>query len=133
MRDLKTNDCRGLSNYKDRLPDDYYIKDKAIYCDEYINEDITLQSFICSPLEIVEFVCDSNSNNWGRVLKFTDPEGKIHLVEISMMMLAGNGESVCEDLLREGLLIGCSTFAREKLFEYIMFAKPEKKETFIYD
>jgi uncharacterized protein (DUF927 family) len=81
--------------------------------------------WICSKLEIVSAVRDDNRDNWGRLLKFLDPEDNEHSWCMPMEMLKGSGEEYRGELLKMGLLIAPGASARNYLTSYIQTASPE--------
>lgn len=80
--------------------------------------------WICSKLEIKALVRDKASKNWGRLLAFSDADGKLHSWAMPMEMLGGRGDELRYQLLRQGLEISSSTKLRNLLIEYITITKP---------
>lgn len=70
-------------------------------------------------------VRDKDSENWGRLLEFCDPDGTLHTWAMPMEMLKGNGEELRGTLLRSGLEIAPGTQTKNRLIEYIITNKPE--------
>src|SRR6478672_10795323 len=60
---------------------------------------------ICAWLEVVALVRDPSSNNWCRLLRFKDRDGKRHEWVMPMALLAGGGKEVLSKLLSDGLEI----------------------------
>jgi putative DNA primase/helicase len=81
--------------------------------------------WVCSKLEVIALTRDQHSENWGRLLQFTDADGKLHRWAMPMQMLKGYGEELCGELLRLGLTIGSSARHRKWLLEYITTVKTE--------
>ena len=79
--------------------------------------------WICSPLTIKALVRDKLSENWGRLLEFTDADGQLHQWAMPMEMLKGNGEELRGELLRQGLEIATGIKTRNRLIEYIVTSK----------
>jgi putative DNA primase/helicase len=76
---------------------------------------------ICAPLEVVAYTRDRFSENWGRFLRFKDPDGKQKEWSMPMQMFARPQDAVLP-LLSAGLTItpGCS----RAVLEYIQSASP---------
>jgi putative DNA primase/helicase len=80
--------------------------------------------WICSPLRVAADTRDMQGGEWGRLLVFPDRDGREHRWCMPMQMLAGGGEELRGELLREGLTITSSTKDRGKLADYIQTEKP---------
>jgi putative DNA primase/helicase len=83
--------------------------------------------WICSPLEVKAFIRDKSSENWGRLLAFTDADGLLHHWAMPMEMLKGSGEELRGELLRLGVEIAAYPRARNLLIEYIITQKPDAR------
>lgn len=83
--------------------------------------------WICAPLEIAALTRDANGGEWGRLLVFADRDGHEHRWAMPMAMLAGSGEELRAELLRQGLELTTFAQRRPKLAEYIGHAQPEAK------
>jgi putative DNA primase/helicase len=79
--------------------------------------------WICSPLQIVAAARDSSSENWGRLIEFTDPDGQGHSWAMPMELLRGSGDELKGELLRLGVSIAPGRTAHTKLLEYIITAR----------
>lgn len=82
---------------------------------------------ICSKLEVKALVRDKASENWGRLLEFSDADGNLHTWAMPMEMLKGGGEELRGELLRLGLEINTGARIRNLLIEYITTSKPESR------
>ncbi|HMM58322.1 MAG TPA: DUF927 domain-containing protein [Rudaea sp.] len=83
--------------------------------------------WICSPLNVEALTRDATGNEWGRLLVFHDRDGQEHRWSMPMSMLAGSGEELRAELLRQGLEVTTIATRRGKLTEYIGWARPEAK------
>lgn len=83
--------------------------------------------WICAPLTVAALTRDTSGNEWGRLLVFADRDGQEHRWAMPMAMLAGSGEELRAELLRQGLEVTTIATRRGKLAEYIGQAKPEAK------
>lgn len=79
--------------------------------------------WVCSPLRVAADTRDMQGGEWGRLLVFPDRDGREHRWCMPMQMLAGGGEELRGELLREGLTITSSTKDRGKLADYIQTEK----------
>lgn len=83
--------------------------------------------WICSPLEVAALTRDASGSEWGRLLVFRDRDGQEHRWAMPMAMLAGSGEELRAELLRQGLEIATFAQRRARLAEYLAQAAPEAK------
>ena len=83
--------------------------------------------WICSPLTVAALTRDASGSEWGRLLVFADRDGQEHRWAMPMSMLAGSGEELRAELLRQGLEVTTLATRRGKLAEYIGQARPEAK------
>ncbi len=90
-------------------------KDGSIEIEEYP---------VCSPLEVAALTRDDAGNEWGRLLKFKDPDEGDHEWSMPTEMLAGDGTEYRARLLGRGLSIWPSKEARYGLHEYISQVRP---------
>lgn len=82
---------------------------------------------ICSPLYIQALTRDNNSNNWGRLLVWTDPDNNKHEYAMPGSMMAEDGAEYRRILLDNGLSIYPGRQVQNALHEYIMTADPEAR------
>jgi Domain of unknown function (DUF927) len=87
---------------------------------------------ICSRLEVIAETRDADGNNWGRLLRFRDRDGKPHEWAMPMSMLAGEGTALRERLLTEGLTILPGKRPRDRLEQYIQRPAEGGDEFFVY-
>ena len=83
--------------------------------------------WICSPLLVSADTRDAHGSEWGRLLVFADRDGQEHRWAMPMSMLAGGGEELRAELLRQGLEITSMTQRRARLLDYIAQTRPEAK------
>nr|WP_253949420.1 DUF927 domain-containing protein [Mangrovicoccus sp. HB161399] len=83
--------------------------------------------WFCSPLDIAAETRSATGEDWGRLLRVTDRDGRDKEWAMPMMMMAGDGTGYRERLLSLGLIMAPSRFAREALHEYISTARPGVK------
>lgn len=83
--------------------------------------------FICAPLTIAAATRTREGEDWGRLLEFTDADGRQHDWAMPMSMLAGDGGEYRARLLSMGLTISPSRKARELLTTYIQTSMPDER------
>lgn len=74
---------------------------------------------ICGPLEIVAQTRNASGEEWGRWLRWKDPDGRQHQWAMPLSVLAGDGREVVERLLSGGLYIEPASRARIQLNYYL--------------
>ena len=70
-------------------------------------------SVACEAFEVVA-LCRNAGADWGRLLRFPDPDGQIHTWSAPMEMCAGDGTELRGRLLEQGLTIEPNRFAKEE-------------------
>ncbi len=81
--------------------------------------------WVCSPLEVLARTRNTNSEEHGRLLRLTDPDGKLHVWAMPNRLLSGDGTAIREHLLSLGLTIAPTSTARQALNKYLMTTLPE--------
>lgn len=95
--------------------------------------------WLSSPIEVVAQTRDPLNGSWGRLVRFHDANGVLHQLILSMAELGGNGDSVRQMLLEQGLRISPDKTARSLLIRFLndsapqMFARVVKKFGWIGD
>jgi putative DNA primase/helicase len=82
---------------------------------------------VCGPLEVTACTRNSASENWGRCLRWRDPDGHEHVYWMPMSLLAGDGREPWQVLLDGGLFITPGRYAHERLALYIQHSKPAER------
>lgn len=83
--------------------------------------------WFCSRLEVEAETRSADGDEWGRLLRITDRDGRVKEWSMPMRELAGDGTTCRERLLSLGADLGNTRFAREALHEYISTARPDRK------
>jgi uncharacterized protein (DUF927 family) len=91
-----------------------------------VDEDDDTRQFVCSHLRVEAGTRDSNGSEWGRLLIFTDSEGREKRWPMPMEILAGDGTELRKELLRGGLVPGSQPKANQLLVQYILSEEPDK-------
>lgn len=82
---------------------------------------------ICGPLEIVAQTRNASSEDWGRWLRWKDPDGRPHQWAMPISVLAGDGRQVAERLLSGGLFLEPGPRARLHLNYYLLDESVQKR------
>jgi uncharacterized protein (DUF927 family) len=90
----------------------------------YVDEESESRLFICSPMRVQAYTRDADGESWGRLLTWTDRSGRQHQWSMPMLMTAGDGTALRENLLNGGLTIGTGAKPRQYLLEYIQNERP---------
>ncbi|KGE04544.1 DUF927 domain-containing protein [Pseudohaliea rubra] len=85
---------------------------------------VPVDTWICSPLYVEAVTHDANGSEYGRLLRFNPTRGGWRQWAMPMELLAGSGEEMRRELLRQGLLIDPK--ARQQLPIYLQ-AKPPRQ------
>lgn len=75
--------------------------------------------WICAPLHVIAMTRDEKSGEWGRMLEWTDDDGKKHQWAMPLELLEGDTSEVRRELVKQGLHITSSQTARNLLPAYI--------------
>jgi len=105
----------------------FSVKASGIYFLNVDDEGDVTEERVCSPLTVVALARDQESQEWGRVLDVTDPDGNVHRWTMPMAMLAGNGDGYRSELLGLGLEIEPGTKAKNRLHQFVSLARPEAR------
>jgi putative DNA primase/helicase len=89
------------------------------------NKSTPIDEWICSPIEILAITSSSKGDDFGRLLRFLDSNGKWHEWAMPMYMLKSNGDELCGELLNQGLIFDHKH--RKKMITYIMSIKPKRR------
>lgn len=79
---------------------------------------------VCSPLEVLALTRSDAGEEWGRLLRVTDPDGVAHEWAMPMNLLAGDGSEYRAHLLSRGLRLAPGKRTRERLHYYLSETHP---------
>lgn len=79
--------------------------------------------WICSRLDVTAQTRNGDSESWGRLLEFNDPDGRAHCWPCPMELLAGDGTDFRRILMSMGLRIAPGGKARQHLATYVQTAR----------
>ena len=85
------------------------------------------KGWICSRLEVLAATRNTNSEAWGRLLCWTDSDGKGHEWAAPTELLEGDGAEIRKELAHKGLRISPSRKARELLLAYLKIWPSERR------
>ena len=86
-----------------------------------MSEEVRTQELKMPRFEVLAKTRDEHSENWGRYVRLTDPDGAAHFFVIPAAMLASNGTDLCRLLLSKGAEIPAWTPEfRERLLECVL-------------
>ena len=75
--------------------------------------------FLCSPIAVVALTRNCCGENWGRLLKITNSDGKDHTWPMPASLLANRGDDILEVLFGFGARIAPGTMAAHALKRYL--------------
>ena len=101
----------------------YVIRGDGVYFNSEDSGDI----WVCSPLRILAYTRDRNTENWGRLLEWFDLDGQRHRWAMPQYLLKGNGEELRGELLAGGVSIQNNSKARSHLMTYLQVWKTDKR------
>jgi len=81
--------------------------------------------WLSGPFEVLAQTRDGNSDQWGLLLHWLDPDGQSHDWAMPKEALGGGREEIWRALLREGLTIVSSPKGRGLLADYLAQAEPQ--------
>lgn len=112
---------------KNEIPRGFRVDDDGVFYREPDPDNEDPEIFICSKIEVVAQTRNSDGEEWGRLTRWNDPEGKEHQWAIPMSMFAGNSTDVRANLMHGGLFVSSNRRARELFDRYVLSVKPSKR------
>ena len=82
--------------------------------------------WICAPLEVIAKTRDTRSDDWGRLLQWSDADGVIHRWAAPMVLMIGDGRDFARELATRGLEIAPGSNAMRRLLAYVV-TEPTKE------
>lgn len=80
---------------------------------------------VCARLEVLALARDTDSREWGTLVRFADPDNKVKQLIIPARSFNGDGLEASGRLLSEGLTIAPKS--RQLVIEYLQTQNPEKR------
>lgn len=81
--------------------------------------------WVCAALDVLALVRDPHNRGWGKLVEFSDPDGKVHREVIADALLCGEGADL-ERLLR-GAGLQIAPRARALLLDYLITRRPKQR------
>lgn len=75
--------------------------------------------FICSRLDVIGLTSGTHGDNWGRMVRFTDPKGLAKQIAIPATLWQGDGLDLRKMLADMGLSISSNGVARKLMMDYL--------------
>ena len=116
----------GALDFQKSVPSGFIVTEDGVFYQPAMKEDDENPSpvFVCSKLDIVAATRNSENGEWGRSLRWNDPDGKEHTWLMPMSLLAGDGNEIIARLLEQGLSVSPSRKGRELLKIYLQITQP---------
>jgi len=109
------------------VPPGFKLTDDGVYAASGGGEDDDDRLFVCSPLKVLAHTRADDKTNWGKLLEWADYDQTVHKWAMGMEELAGDSKEYLRRLMSEGLRVGSSRKAKERLSDYIQSSNPQKK------
>ncbi|WP_139140274.1 DUF927 domain-containing protein [Variovorax boronicumulans] len=133
---MNSEDLHGASDAAPSAPAEdsataspYLITDAGLYWLERPGDPDSPRRRISAPIKVVAYARAPESDGWGQVLTWHDPDGKEHEYIAPLSALQGDGLEVCRVLADRGLRITSGFDARQKLIEYLASSLPALRIT----
>jgi uncharacterized protein (DUF927 family) len=75
--------------------------------------------WLCAPFEVLAQTRDAHGSAWGKLLRWQDPDGRVHEWPMPMKVLGGGRDDLWRELLDGGLQISSNISSRNKLADYL--------------
>ncbi|MEW6262169.1 MAG: DUF927 domain-containing protein [Thermodesulfobacteriota bacterium] len=109
------------------IPDGFRLTPAGVYASEEDQDGKLDWTWFCGPLEVRALTRSQESQDWGRLLVFRDPDGAEHSWSMPAELLAGDGLEYRKELHALGLDIAPGRKARNALHCYISGCRPETR------
>src|SRR5581483_2360815 len=108
------------------VPTGFSLSDEGVFYQPPATDDGEMKPPIqlSSRLEVIAATRNSEGGEWGRLLRWRDPEGRLHTWAMPMSMLAGDGNEIIAELLAGGLFISPNRKGREIFKIYLQESVP---------
>lgn len=114
---------------KRNLPPGFYLDETNLWYQEFlkVDNDKPTSMRICSRLEVIAVTRNQHGEDFGRLLRWHDCDGKLHVWAMPMSLLAGEGTVYLSELLSKGLEIEPGRNPRKLLTVYIQSSHPKAR------
>jgi len=107
------------------VPRLFTLKKDGVYFLEKDKDGDTFPVKVCSPLRVIAQTRNGENEAWGRLLHFTDPEGREKEWAMPADMLSGSGEIYRQKLWSLGVVIKSGNKANARLHDYLAESNPQ--------
>lgn len=104
------------------LPPGFFFADEKLM---YSSSEEKPPVYICSKLEVVAYIRDDKNENYGKLLRFKDPDNHIHEWAMPMELIAGDGTKYRAALLSRGLEISTIRGSQTLFSAYLVNSQPK--------
>ncbi len=106
----------------------YLLKNEGVF-HVGVNDDGELQEpqFVCSPLKVEAKTRDQNSEGWGRLLTWTDADGKQHQWAAPAELLVGDARELLRQLAAGGVEMSPARSTPQRLLSYIILERTDAR------
>ena len=119
LEEVKKQVCQAKEEIFDKiLPLGFTLNEKGLFFKE---------NWVCSPIEVLAYSRNENSEDWGRLIQFADSDGHIHKFSIAMELLAGDCNEFYALLLSKGFHFNPQRSFKNKLLVYLQQIKVEQR------
>jgi hypothetical protein len=113
------------------VPDRFKVTPEGIYISVKRGKE-SESILVCSPLEVIAVSRSEKADAWGRYVRFSDLDGAVHVIPISMASLATDSAAVLSQLLKAGLQIGHRRDVKDALLDFISTRAVLRNNHFTY-
>jgi uncharacterized protein (DUF927 family) len=99
--------------------------DEGLYFLESTKDGMLRRRKVCARLEVLALARDTDSREWGTLVRFADPDNKVKQLVIPARSFNGDGLEASGRLLSEGLTIAPKS--RQLVIEYLQTQTPTKR------
>ena len=118
-------------NRPDGIPHGFRLKEGGLYTLEIKEDDDgnprEREIRIGAPLIVEALVRDKRSEDWGRVLRFTDPDGILHTWVCPARLLGADTSDFHRELARLGYILASGQKSKRLLEDYVKLSSPKAR------
>jgi putative DNA primase/helicase len=103
----------------------FELLDDGLYFLEPTKDSMLRRRKVCARLEVLALARDTDSREWGTLVRFADPDNKVKQLVIPARSFNGDGLEASGRLLSEGLTIAPKS--RQLVIEYLQTQTPTKR------
>ena len=107
---------------ENKISEKFFLKNDGLYYIKYGNS--LLQIKICSYIEVIALSHNPHEQEWGRIIRLTNPKGTIRTVVIAMSEIITSPDIVLRKLMDLGVQLEDYKQSKSLLLEYLCTCKP---------